>query len=139
MGIIIRQLTDRDYDIASNILKFEDADAAFVEAFKNMEKMYSIWNENDLVGIAQIEEGKKAYVYIFIDPSYRCNGIGDRALILCEQILRDAGADKIMTNYRMDHDAFKSFAKKHGYIRSFSSTYMKYNGDKFNIPYLSIR
>jgi mycothiol synthase len=139
MGIIIRQLTDMDYDKASNILKFEDVDAEFIEAFQNKEKMYSIWNENDLVGIAQLKERKKAFAYVFIDTLYRCNGIGDMALILCEEILHDAKADTIMTNYRIDHDTFKSFAKKHGYIRSFSSTYMKYKGDMFDIPFLSIR
>jgi mycothiol synthase len=120
-------------------LNLEDADASFLEALADMITMYSIWNDNDLVGVAQLKEGGKAFVYVFIDTRYRCNGIGDRALILCEQILRDAGADTIMTYYRIDHDASKSFAKKHGYIRSFSSTYMKYNSDKFDIPFLSIR
>jgi ribosomal protein S18 acetylase RimI-like enzyme len=139
MGIIVRQLTDIDYHKASNTLNYEDADAAFIEALVDIKKMYSIWNDNDLVGVAQLKEGKKAFVYVFIDKPYRCNGFGDMALILCEQILRDAGADTIMTNYRIDHDASRSFAKKHGYIRSFSSTYMKYNGDKFDIPFLSIR
>ena len=139
MGISIRQMTDIDYDLASNRLNFEDADTVFVEAFENKKNMYSIWNENDLVGVAQIKEGKKAYVYVFIDTLYRCNGIGDLTLNLCEQILRDAGAETIMTTYQIDHDAAKLFAKKHGYIHSFSSTYMKYDGDKFDIPFLSIR
>jgi mycothiol synthase len=139
MGIIIRQLTDMNYEKASNTLNFEDADAEFVKAFDNKKKMYSIWNENDLVGVAQLKEGKKAFVYVFIDTLYRCKGNGEIALTLCEQVLREAGADTIMTNYRVDHDAFKSFAKKHGYIRSFSSAYMKYNGDKFDIPFLPIR
>lgn len=61
------------------------------------------------------------------------------ALNLCEKILRDAGADTITTNYRIDHFASKSFAEKHGYIRSFSSTYMEYTGYQFDIPFLSIR
>jgi mycothiol synthase len=139
MGIIVRQLTDIEYDKASNTMNFEDADAAFIEALVDMKKMHSIWNDNNLVGVAQLKEGKKAFVYVFIDIPYRCNGFGDIALILCEQILRDAGADTITTNYRIDHDTFRSFAKKHGYIRSFSSTYMKYNGDKYDIPFLSIR
>lgn len=139
MGIKVRELTDIDYVKASNTLNFEDADASFYKALENKEKMYSVWKGNDLVGVAQLKEGKKAFVYVFIDKPYRCNGFGNMALILCEQILRDAGADTIMTNYRIDLDASKQFANKHGYIRSFSSTYMKYNGDKFDIAFLSIR
>lgn len=139
MGILIKQMTDMDYDIGSNLFNFENVDAGLVEAFENRKNMYSVWNGNNLAGVAQVKEGKKAYLCLFINVPYRCNGIGDMALNLCEQILRDAGAVTITTTYRIDHNASKSFAKKHGYIRSFSSTCMEYNGYQFDIPLLSIR
>lgn len=139
MEISIRPMTVMDYDIGSNLLYFENADAGLIEAFKNRKNMYSVWNGNDLAGVAQVKEGKKAYLSLFINVPYRCNGIGDMALNLCERILREAGADTITTTYQIDHNASKSFAEKHGYIRSFSSTYMEYNGNQFDIPSLSIR
>lgn len=139
MEISIRQMTDADYDIGSNLFNFENVDVGLVEAFENRKDMYSIWNGNDLAGVAQVKKGKKAYLCLFINVTYRCNGIGDMALNLCEQILRDAGADTITTTYRIDHNASKSFAEKHGYIRSFSLNYMEYNGYQFDIPLLSIR
>ncbi len=139
MGISIRQMTDVDYDIGSNLFNFENVDVELVEAFENRKDMYSVWNGNDLAGVAQVKKGKKAYLCLFINVPYRCNGIGDMALNLCEQILRDAGADTITTTYRIDHNASKSFAEKHGYKRSFSLTYMEYNGHQFDIPLLSIR
>lgn len=139
MKIFISQMTDMDYGIANNLLNLQEADAELIEAFKSRKNMYSIWNGNDLSGIALLEKGKNAYVNLFIHAPYRCNGIGDRALILSEQLLRDAGADTIMTNYRIDHFASKSFAEKHGYIRKFSSTYMEYTGCQFDIPALPVR
>lgn len=139
MGILIRQMTDMDYDMASNLLNFEDADTELAEAFNNRKNMYSVWNGSILAGVAQVKEGKKAYLNLFINAPYRCNGIGDTALNFCEQILQDAGANTIMTNYRLDNDASKSFAEKHGYIRSFSAAYMEYNGYQFDIPVLPIR
>lgn len=117
-------MTDVDYDIGSNLFNFENVDVELVEDFENRKDMYSVWNGNDLAGVAQVKKGKKAYLCLFINVPYRCNGIGDMALNLCEQILRDAGADTITTTYRIDHNASKSFAEKHGYKRSFSLTYM---------------
>lgn len=139
MEISIRKMMDIDYDIASNQINFEDADMKLIEAFENRKNMYSVWKENNLVGVAQVIERKKAYLHLFINVRYRCNGVGNMALNLCEQILRDAGADTITTSYRIDCSAYKSFAQKHGYMRSFSSTYMEYNGYQFDIPSLSIR
>jgi len=132
-------MTDMDYRLGSKLLGFEDVDAEFVKAFQNRENFYSVWNEKDLAGVLQVEEGDKAYLNVYINTPCRGRGIGDAALNLGEQILRDTGADKIMTAYRLDHCASKSFAEKHGYTRCFSSVYMEYSGNSFEMPFLSIR
>ena len=65
MKILIRKMMDIDYDIASNLLNFEDAGAELVEAFENRKDMYTVRNENDLAGVVQVKEGKKL-IYIYL-------------------------------------------------------------------------
>ena len=126
MEISIRQMTQTDFDTGSELLGFEDANAEFIAAFRKRGNFYSIWNGNELTGVAEVEEGKNAWLCIYIDKHFRTRGVGGEALGLCEQILHNAGANKVQTSYRSDSDASKTFAIKHGYKRRFSSVYMEY-------------
>lgn len=139
MEISIKQMTDNDYEICCKQLNFDDADAEFIEAFKDKDDLYSVWNGNIPAGVAQVSKGKKAFLNLFINLPYRCQGIGNATVKICEQILQDAGAETITTSYRLDNNAHKLFAEKRGYIRSFSSTYMEYKGGRFDMPALPIR
>ncbi len=140
MNISIIEMADTDYDKVKELINFEDADADFLLEFKNREKNFNcVYNDDKLVGIVQIVAGTKSYLYIFIDPSYRNNGIGYKTLSLCEEKLFANNAEQVMTTYRKDNIYAKTFANKYGYIRKFSSTYMEYSGEQFNIPELHIR
>ncbi|MBI9014662.1 MAG: GNAT family N-acetyltransferase [Clostridiales bacterium] len=140
MNVAIVEMSDTDHVKANEFLNFDDSDAEFYSAFrKKKNNLFSIFSDDKLVGAAQIEEGKKAFTYVFIDPTYRCKGIGSQALHLCELKLGNETTEEIVTTYNTDNVAAKSFANKSGYARKFSSTYMKYEGQHFDIPELSIR
>lgn len=140
VNVAITEMSDTDYVKASKILDLEDADAEFFSAFKRKKNnFYSILNDDKLVGVAQISEGKKAFIYVFIDPTFRCKGIGFKALKLCEQKIRNGETEQITTTYKTDNVDATTFAIKFGYKRKFSTTYMKYTGHHFDIPELSVR
>ena len=139
MSVSIRKMSDRDCKISCKQFSFIDADADFREAFENKENLFSICNENNLVGAALIHEGEKPFLSLYVDSPYRGKGIGGMAFSVCEQILQDAKAEIILTSYRTDNGVSKLFAEKRGFKRNFSSTFMKYNGVRFDIPVLPIR
>lgn len=140
MGVVsIGLMTDLDYHSGTQLFIFEDATADFMEAFYKKENLYSVWKDNVLVGVIQLVKEENAYLSLYINKPYRGLGIGTAALNLGEQILRDAKAKKIMIDYRLDYNAYKSFAEKHGYAKCFSSVYMEYKGTKFDLPLLPIR
>jgi len=140
MNIAITKMSDKDYEKASKFLNLEDADVEFLSALnvKN-NNLYSIFNDDELVGIAQVSEGKKAFVYVFIDPNSRCKGIGSEVLNLCETKLGNGETEQIVTTYNVDNVDAKTFAINFGYKRKFSSTHMEYTGRHFDIPELPIR
>lgn len=140
MNITIREMSDTDYDSAYELFNFEDADADFVLDLKKKEKsLRCICEEDKVVGIAQLIIGKNAFLYLFIVPVFRNKGYGEKALKLCEECLCTNKAEKITTTYKIDNIQSKAFANKHGYVRKFSSAYMKYAGDRFDIPAQPIR
>jgi len=140
MNVAITKMSDKDYDKANKFLDLEDADVEFLSALKvKNSNLYTIFNDDKLVGVAQVSEGKKAFVYIFIDPKSRCKGIGSEVLNLCEAKLGNGETEQIVTTYKVDNDDAKAFANNFGYKRKFSSTHMEYTGLPFDIPELSIR
>lgn len=140
MNITVREMSDTDYEKAYELINFEDADAEFLLAFKNKEKNFNcIFDDDQLVGIVQLIIDKNAFLYIFITPEFRYKGIGWNAFKLCEERLYSNGVEKITTTYRTENTQSKAFANKLGYTRNFSSAYMKYSGDRFDIPEQLIR
>ncbi len=140
MTIVINEMTEMDYLEAQNAFNFESADADFLLAFeRNLSTLFAIRSDDQLVGIAQLEEGKRAYLYVFVSPIYRCKGIGSKAIALCENKLISSGTEAIMTTYNCVDVMAKTFAHKNGFKRKFSSTFMRYSGKAFDLPELSIR
>lgn len=140
MTVVINEMTEMDYLEAQNAFNFEGADADFLLAFdRKLSTLFAIRGDNQLVGIAQLEEGKRAYLYIFVNPIYRGKGIGSQALSLCENKLLSNGTEAIMTTYNSVDVMAKTFAHKNGFARKFSSTFMRYSGKAFDLSELSIR
>lgn len=46
---------------------------------------------------------------------------------------------KGVNEHKTDNIQSKAFANKHGYIRKFSSAYMEYSGDRFDISAQPVR
>lgn len=140
MKVTIEEMSHEDCHKVQALLNLEDADAEIVLSLKNKEKnLFSVFADGKLVGAAKILSGKKSYLYVFVDPSYRNKGIGFKACKLCEEKIHKIVYERIMTTYRIDNPCAKEFANKLGYIRNFSSVFMKYTGDKFHISKLPIR
>jgi ribosomal protein S18 acetylase RimI-like enzyme len=140
MNVSIAKMTETDHEKMQKLLKLEDTGEELLRALDNKESnLYSIMDNNKIVGVSQVEEGEKAFLYLFIDPAFRRKGIGSTAVKLCEQKINNAYVKQIMTTYKISDDASKAFANKHGYIRGFSSTCMKYTGGQFDIPELPVR
>ncbi|MDF2612202.1 MAG: family acetyltransferase, partial [Lachnospiraceae bacterium] len=140
MNITVREMSDIDYEKVSELINFEDADAEFLLAFKNKEKNFNcVFDDDQLVGIVQLIIEKNAFLYIFIISEFRNKGIGSNVLKLCEERIYINKVEKITSTYRTDNIQSKAFANKSGYTRKFSSAYMKYSGDRFDIPELLIK
>ena len=88
MNVVLNEMNETDYLEAQKIFDFEGADGDFLLAFeRKLSTIFAIRDDGELVGIAQLEEGKRAYLYVFINPIYRSKGIGSKAIVLCENRL----------------------------------------------------
>lgn len=94
----------------------------------------------EIVGLVQIEPGKNtSSLVVFVSPKYRCGGIGQAILNYGESILSKIQPKEIITNYISNNKDSIRFARKHGYEKYFTSTFMKYNAGKFDIDKFPIR
>jgi len=140
MDVFLNEMNEMDYLKAQNSFNFEGADADFLLAFeRKLNTLFAIRADDQLVGIAQLEEGKKAYLYVFINPICRSKGIGSKAITLCENKLLNSGTEEVMATYNCGDVMAKTFAQRNGFARKFSSTFMRYSGEGFDLPELSIR
>lgn len=140
MNVVLNEMNETDYLEAQNSFDFEGADGDFLLAFeRKLSTMFAIRDDDQLVGIAQLEEGKRAYLYVFINPIYRSKGIGSKAIVLCENRLLGTGTEEVMSTYNCVDVMAKTFANKKGFERKFSSTFMRYIGKSFDLPEISVR
>jgi len=138
MNISLAPISDSDYEEAVRTFGFDDIDAEFRGAFKGKKSIFSIRKDHSLVGVMEITESHEPFLYVYINTPYRRQGIGGAALSLGEQRV-SSQAERFRTFYRLDHPEQKLFASKHGYKRVYSSTFMEYSGDSFEIASLPIR
>ncbi len=140
MNVILNEMNETDYLEAQNNFDFEGADADFLLAFeRKVSTIFAIRDDSELVGIAQLEEGKRAYLYVFINPINRSKGIGSKAIVLCENRLLGTGTEEVMSTYNCVDVMAKTFAHKKGFERKFASTFMRYIGKSFDLPEISVR
>lgn len=100
---------------------------------------YGIWHDGALIGAAQLESGKSAFLYVYLARPFRGKGFGTSALRLCEEKLRAAAPGEIETYWLSGEEGAKAFANKHGYAYVFSSALMRYSGGPFALPDLPVR
>jgi len=133
MNIILKEMTDEDY-IKASLFDFEDADIEFLSAFKEKKKsVCSIFSGDNLLGLTQIAKGKRSYIYVFIDAKYRLKGIAKKVIALAEEKIKHDQLIEIVSSYKKDDPIGKALVDKYHYSRKFSSIYMKYTGDLFDV------
>jgi len=134
MNITMNKMTELDFKVVHDTLDLSDAGAEILIELKTKnEDLHAISYKNKLVGLALVEHGKRAFLYVYVAPSYRCKGIGSKALELSEQILSKGETKEILACYKTSSTESKAFAEKFCYKGNFQSKYMKYHGEKFNL------
>ena len=141
MKLLYKEISQNEYNVVREIL-LEDMETSeeFLWALQNEpETLTAAYIEGKIVAVAVIIPGKKAsFLNIFVAPQYRQKGIGQAVLQYGENKLQKE-ACKIMTNFHVDNEMSKRFARRFGYERQFSSAYMKHIEGKFAISEFPIR
>ncbi len=141
--MLIDKMTIDKIQFASKYLPYinvEDADAEFYEAVsENDEDIYAIYYMNEVVGLSNIIDDVWGFLYIYIFPQYRRKGYGKVAVRLSEERMNASKLRNITTCYFANDKVACEFAKACGYIKEFSSAYMKYDGGPFEEKILPIR
>ena len=122
------------------MVKREDADAEFYGAVaENDEEIYAVCGRNTVVGLACISGDADAFLYVYVFPRYRGRGYGRAAVRAIEGQMRSPNLESITTCYASGSEAAREFAEVCGYVRGFSSAYMKYRGGPFEEKPLPVR
>lgn len=141
MELRYKSMTEDEYDDIRKLLH-EDVKASeeFLWALESEPHTLKVVYLGDtIVGVAEIISGERAsFLSVFVAPQYRHEGIGKAVAEFYEDKL-EKEAQKIITNFHADNEDSKSFARKLGYQRQFSSAYMKYTEGKFNISDVPVR
>lgn len=117
-----------------------EADADCLNAIsENSEDIRPILHRESVVGLAQLEGGRHAFLYLYIFPAYRRKGFGKAAAFLLEQEMNQYHPVDISTCYKSDNLIAYTFAKNCGYTKAYSSDYMVYSGPRFEPEEVSVR
>lgn len=136
----LEKLSNNDHAAFKAMLAGDSAANSLLDTLeKPGHDIYGIWNNGTLVGGAEIEHGKNAYLYVYIAQKFRKNGFGTIAVRLCEKELKIDEPNRIETYYLNGDENAKDFAGKLGYKYRFSSALMRYRGEAFELPELSVR
>ena len=137
---MLQNLTEKDRAALQALALGDNAANSFLHAPKAQDcEVYGIWHDGLLVGAAQLECEKSAFLYVYIAKPFRKQGLGTSAVRLCEERLKAAAPDKIETYWLSGDESAKRFAKKHGCAHVFSSALMRYSGVPFTLSDLPVR
>lgn len=119
----------------------EDADGEFYDAVaENGEEIYAVCVRDSAVGLCCASGGgADGFLYVYIFPPHRGRGYGREAVRMAEGRMRSPKLESITTCYDCGNEAARKFARVCGYVRGFSSAYMKYQGGPFEEKPLPVR
>lgn len=136
----LKQLSHNDKAALKAFLTGDCAGNSLLDALENPEHtVYGILVNGTLVGAAEIEHDRHAFLYVYIVRQFRKKGFGAMAVKLCEKELQRDTLKSIETYYLSGDENAKTFANKLGYAYRFSSALMRYNGGAFDLPSLPVR
>lgn len=117
-----------------------DADAEFYGAVsENDEDVYAVCDQDEVVGLSYMSGDVKGFLYVYIFPQYRNRGYGRAAVRLSERQMGSSKLESIATCYDINNEAAREFAAACGFVKEFSSAYMKYKGELFEEKMLPVR
>ena len=124
----------------SKINPIEMDDEVYDAVKDNKSGVLAIFLDKEIIGFSYLQYDKKSgFVFIYIFSEYRHLGYGKEALLLSEKKMKASSLEEVITSYPCGNGLAKEFAEKYGYHYFFSSAYMTYQGDKFDLPDLPIR
>lgn len=141
MELLYKKASQDEYDaIKEMLLQDIKTSEEFLWTLQNEpDALTAVHIENKIVAVAQIVQGKKvSCLNIFVAPQYRKKGIG-QAIVKYGENKLNKEACKIITNFHVDNEVSKRFARKFGYERQFSSAYMKHSEGRFLIGEIPVR
>lgn len=103
------------------------------------DETYVICENGTPVGMAELDAGANAFLYVNIAPSLRGRGLGAAATECGERMLREGGAERITTTFNRDSAPGQAFAARMDYARQYESVRMSYTGPRFDVPELPVR
>ncbi|WP_148408863.1 GNAT family N-acetyltransferase [Murimonas intestini] len=142
MELQYRGITEKDAKALKVLLhRDEDNIGDFLDAVENeTELITAAYLGTELVGVIQLAEDIScSYLAIFVDPDWRGRGIGSEMLAYAQERLYKFGTESIMTSFNRNDGGALRFARKHGFNRNFSSSYMEYTGGRFELEELPVR
>lgn len=136
-NIYWQRLFDENTKHVKNVEKRSDMPGDLQLALDHRdEDVYGVFEADTLVGIALICPGEEAFISLYMMPEYRGRGIAGFVLKEWEEMLRQEGTTQIVTAYAKE---FSGFMQKRGYQRQFSSAYMKYAGEQYEVDTSPVR
>lgn len=118
----------------------EDADAEFYGAVsENDEDVYAVCDQDEVVGLSYMIGGAEGFLYVYIFPQYRNRGYGWAAARMSERRMDSSKLESVTTCYDRNNEAAREFARACGFVKEFSSAYMKYKGELFEEKILPVR
>ncbi|MBQ6569236.1 MAG: GNAT family N-acetyltransferase [Clostridia bacterium] len=109
------------------------------EVSQNSDEIFTIGCGDKVIGLSCIDDDTEGFIYVYIFPEDRHNGYGYAAAIASLRQMKSSPINCIYTCYDGNDRVAKKLAEKLGYIKKYSSAFMKYRGEKFVEPTLPIR
>lgn len=137
-SIGIRKLEDASVYLSR--VDQSEADADFYEGVAdNGEEIFGICHEDEVVGLSCIVDEADGFLYVYVFPEFRGQGVGTLAARKAEAQMQSESRWKITTAYDSHSDVARKLAEKCGFKKKFASAIMKYQGGKFEEKPLPIR
>lgn len=142
MELQYKKISENEYDVIMTMIA-EDKDVSYYlpkDIELESEMITVAYLEKEIVGLVQIEPNTDtSFVVVFVSINHRNIGIGKALIKYAENYLREIQTKRIMIAYSIKNENSIRFARKHGYERCFSSTYMKHAGGEFSSELISVR
>lgn len=142
MELQYKKISENEYDIIMAMIAEDKGVSDYLPKDLELEsEMITVaYLEKEIVGLVQLEPNKDtSFIVVFVSINHRNRGIGNALIKYAEDYLKEIQTKTIMASYSVNNENSMRFARKHGYERYFSSTYMKHAGGEFSSELIPVR